>query len=229
MAGMNLFAAIAMALLHRERTGEGQWVDVSMADCLFSLIFDEPIDGYERLGLQPRQGNRIMRFSPFNAFPAADGWVVIGAATDTEWRALLDAMGRPELKDDPDLSRVAWRIRNDRQVDALVAEWTRGRSKAEIARVLGEAGVPTSPVRSTDEVMRWAQLRERGMIVPLFNPLSGARAAAEGPGFPIRFGATPAGYEAPAPVPGAHTEELLGRLLGLGEAEVRRLRADGII
>jgi crotonobetainyl-CoA:carnitine CoA-transferase CaiB-like acyl-CoA transferase len=225
------FAAhgVVAALLHRERTGEGQWVDVSMADCLFSLIFDEPIDAYERLGLEPRQGNRIMRFSPFNAFPAADGWVVIGAATDAEWGTLLDAMGRPELKDDPDLSRVSWRIRNNGHVDALVADWTRGRCKDEIGRVLREAGVPSSPVRSTDEVMRWAQLRERGMIVPLLNPLSGASAAAEGPGFPIRFGATPAGYDAPAPVPGAHTAELLGRFLGLDEAEVRRLRTDGII
>lgn len=229
VAGTFAAQGILAALLHRERTGEGQAIDVSMADCLFSLIFDEPIDAYERLGLQPRQGNRIMRFSPFDAFPAADGWVVVGAATDGEWRALLDAIGRPDLKDDPDLSRVSWRITNNDRVDALVSGWTRGRTKAEIDRVLREAGVPSSPVRSTDEVMRWEQLRARGMIVPLVNPLSGAPAAASGPGFPVKFSATPAGYDAPAPVPGADTADVLGALLGLGGDEVVRLRADGII
>jgi crotonobetainyl-CoA:carnitine CoA-transferase CaiB-like acyl-CoA transferase len=229
VAGTFAAQGILAALLHRERTGEGQAIDVSMADCLFSLIFDEPIDAYERLGLQPRQGNRIMRFSPFDAFPAADGWVVVGAATDAEWRALLDAIGRPELKDDPDLSRVSWRITNNDRVDALLSAWTRPRTKAEIDRVLRAAGVPTSPVRSTDEVMRWAQLRERGMVVPLVNPLTGAPAAASGPGFPVKFSATPAGYDAPAPVPGADTAEVLGALLGLGDDDVLRLRAGGII
>ena len=95
--------------------------------------------------------------------------------------------------------------------------------------MLREAGVPSSPVRSTDEVMRWEQLRARGMIVPLVNPLSGAPAAASGPGFPVKFSATPAGYDAPAPVPGADTADVLGALLGLGGDEVVRLRADGII
>ena len=225
------FAAqgILAALLHRERTGEGQAIDVSMADCLFALIYDEPIDAYARLGVAPRQGNRIMRFSPFNAFRAADGWVVIGTATDAEWRALLDAIGRADLKDDPQFGQVSWRLQNNDRVDALVTGWTCSRSKREIARVLDAAGVPTSPVRATDEVMDWAQLRERRMIVPLTNPLTGAPAGVSGPGFPIKFGATPAAYDTPAPVPGAHTDGLLERFLGLDAAAVQRLRADGII
>jgi len=88
------FAAfgIVSALFHRAETGEGQSVDVSMADGLFSLLFDEPLDCYERLGLAPQQGNRIMRFSPFNSYRTADGWVAIGCATDAEWNALRSAM-----------------------------------------------------------------------------------------------------------------------------------------
>lgn len=225
------FAAqgVVAALLHRERTGEGQAVDVSMADCLFALIFDEPIDCYAGLGLAPRQGNRIMRFSPFNAFEARDGWVVIGAATHAEWLSLLGAMGREDLKDDPNMMQIGWRIVNNTQVDEVVTAWTLGLCKDEIVAALGRAGVPCSPIRSTDEVMRWSQLREREMIVPLTNPLSGATAAASGPGFPIKFGATPAAYDTPAPVPGAHTEEMLARFANLSGDEVRRLRKDGII
>jgi formyl-CoA transferase len=226
-----VFAAhgIVAALLHRERTGEGQAVDVAMADCLFSLIFDEPIDCYDRLDLAPRQGNRIMRFSPFNIYKANDGWVAIGAATHEEWLALLDSMGRSDVRDDPDMMKVGWRIVNNAPVDALVTAWTAGRSKDEIVAALGKAGVACSPVRSTEEVMRWPQLLEREMIVRLVNPLTGAAAAAAGPGFPIKFSRTPAGYDMPSPIPGAHTDEVLSRLAGLSAAEVGQLRHDGII
>ncbi|MFN0160766.1 MAG: CaiB/BaiF CoA transferase family protein [Burkholderiales bacterium] len=226
-----VFAAngVVAALLHRERTGQGQAVEVAMADCLFALSFDEPIDCYERLGLAPRQGNRIMRFSPFNAFQAADGWVVIGAATHDEWVALIDAMGRADLKGDAGMMNIGWRIMNNDAVDLVVSSWTRGRTKAEIAQALDAAGVPSSPIRSTDEVLRWDQLLARKMIVPLENPLTGAPAAAAGPGFPIKFGATPAGYESPSPIPGAHTDEMLERFADCGADERTRLRAAGVI
>ena len=229
ISGAFAASGVIAALLHRERTGEGQAIDVSMADCLFSLIFDEPIDCYERLDLAPRQGNRVMRFSPFNAFRASDGWVVIGAATHADWLALLEVMGRSDLKDDPNMMQIGWRIVNNTVVDRVVTDWTERRTKDEIIEALGRAGVPCSPVRSTDEVMRWPQLLEREMIVPLLNPLTGTAAAASAPGFPIKFSRTPASYDSPAPIPGSHTEEILIRFANLSSAEVPQLRKDGII
>ena len=229
IAGAFAATGVIAALLHRERTGEGQAIDVSMADCLFSLIFDEPIDCYDRLNLAPRQGNRVMRFSPFNAFRTSDGWVAIGAATHADWLALLEAMGRGDLKDDPNMMQIAWRIVNNAAVDSVVTEWTIRRTKEEIVEALGRAGVPCSPVRSVDEVMRWPQLLEREMIVPLLNPLTGTAAAASAPGVPIKFSRTPASYDSPAPVPGAHSEEILARFANLSAAQVRQLRNDGII
>lgn len=226
-----VFAAhgVVAALFHRERTGEGQAIDVAMSDCLFSLLFDEPIDCYERLNLAPRQGNRIMRFSPFNIYEAEDGWVVIGAATHEEWLAMLDAMGRTELKDDPDMMNIGWRIVNNAAVDAVVGAWTAGRTRQAAVEALTRAGVACSLVRSTEDVMRWPQLLEREMIVPLVNPLTGTAAAAAGPGFPIKFSRTPAGYDTPSPVPGAHSEEVFARFADLPADEVRRLKGDGII
>lgn len=229
IAGSFAAHGIMAALFHRERTGEGQTIDVSMADCLFSLIFDEPIDCYERLELAPRQGNRIMRFSPFNAFQASDGWVVIGAATHAEWLSLLEVMGRNDLKEDAGMMQIGWRIVNNAAVDEVVSAWSRQHSKGEIVEQLGRAGVPCSPIRSTEDVMRWSQLRTRDMIVPIINPLTGSPAAASGPGFPIKFGGTPAGYDQPAPLPGAHTAELLARYANLSAEDVLRLRKDGII
>lgn len=225
-----VFAAhgIVAALLHRERTGEGQAIDVAMTDCLFALLFDEPIDCYEQLNLAPRQGNRIMRFSPFNIFPAKDGWVAIGAATHSEWLALLDAMGRADLKDDKGMMDIGWRIVNNDAVDAVVTQWTAQRTKAEIVAELGHASVACSPVRSTAEVMQWEQLLERQMIVPLVNPLTGKASAASGPGFPIKFSRTPAGY-GPAPVPGAHSDEIFARFANLTPEEIARHRGNGVI
>lgn len=226
-----VFAAhgVVAALFHRERTGEGQAIDVAMSDCLFSLLFDEPIDCYERLNLAPRQGNRIMRFSPFNIYEAEDGWVAIGAATHEEWLAMLDAMGRSELKNDPDMMSIGWRIVNNAAVDAVVNAWTAGRTRQAVVDTLTRAGVACSLVRSTEDVMGWPQLLEREMIVPLVNPLTGATAAAAGPGFPIKFSRTPAGYDTPSPVPGAHSEEVFARFADLTADEVRRLKGDGII
>ncbi|MBI3372523.1 MAG: CoA transferase [Betaproteobacteria bacterium] len=229
IAGVFAANGVVAALLHRERSGEGQAIDVAMADCLFSLIFDEPIDCYERLNLAPRQGNRIMRFSPFNIFRTRDGWVAIGTATHAEWLVLLDAMGRTDLKSDPDMMQVGWRIVNNAAVDEVVTQWTMQRTKDEVVASLAGAGVACSPVRSTDEVMRWPQLLEREMIVKLVNPLTGTTAAASAPGFPIKFSRTPASYDSPAPVPGAHSEEILARFANLSAVQVQQLRSDGII
>ena len=229
IAGSFASQGILAALLHRERTGEGQAIDVAMADCLFSLIFDEPIDCYAGLNLASRQGNRIMRFSPFNVFEARDGWVAIGAATHAEWLDLLDAMGRADLKADAGMMDIGWRIVNNDKVDAVVAQWTKGRTKDEIVAALSTASVACSPVRSTGEVMRWEQLLHREMIVKLVNPLTGAAAGAAGPGFPIKFSATPAGYDTPAPIPGAHSEEIFARFANLSAEDVRRLKSEGVI
>ena len=200
-----------------------------MADCLFALIFDEPVDCYERLNVAARQGNRIMRFSPFNTFQTTDGWVAIGAATDAEWRSLLDAMDRGDIKNDGDMMNIGWRIVNNDAVDAVVTQWTGQKTKDEIVEALGRASVACSPVRSTDEVMRWPQLLEREMIVRLVNPLTGEASAASAPGFPIKFSRTPASYDTPAPVPGAHSEEIFQRFANLSPADVKRHRNKGVI
>ncbi len=225
------FAAmgIVSALYHRQLTGEGQSVDVSMADCLFSLLFDEPLDCYGRLGLEFQQGNRIMRFSPFNAYPTSDGWIVIGAATQDEWLALLGAMGREELASRDEFATVNSRLINNGMVDALIGDWTGSLSTDEAVRRLEAAAVPASPVRDIDQVMQWRQLRERGMLAALTNPLSRSTMDASGPGFPIKFSGSPSGYDTPAPRPGAHTAEILARLGGVSEAAFEELRRSGVV
>ncbi|MEM5274383.1 CoA transferase [Cupriavidus taiwanensis] len=226
-----LFAAfgIVAALNYRQRTGHGQSVDVSMTDCLLSLILDEPLDCYRELGLSFQQGNRIMRFSPFNAYQSADGWVTIGAASNDDWSTLLDLMGRFDLKDDPDIMSVSWRLSNNATVDEIVSKWTSALPTAEIEQQMRSARIPCSPVRTIDDVLAWDQIVARNMAVSLWNPLAKATMHVKAASFPLQFGDADVGYDTPAPIPGAHTEEILREMAGVDAAEFQRLRERNII
>lgn len=228
IAGAYAALGIVSALNERNRSGKGQAIDVSMTDCLFSLVMDEPLDCYAALGLSARQGNRIMRFSPFNAYAAKDGWVTIGCATNEEWRALLQAMARMDLLGDPDMMNVGWRIANSAAVDRVVGDWARDFDKAALVALLLRHDVACSPVRSPQDLMAWEHLRARGMLRPLAQP-DGTPAGALAAEFPLKFSRSEAHHDAPAPLPGAHGSELLERLLGLGATEYERLRQSGVV
>jgi len=222
------FAALGIvsALYHCAITGEGQSVDVSMADGLFSLLFDEPLDCYGRLGLVAQQGNRTMRFSPFNAYRTVDGWVTIGCATDADWASLIKAMNQLPPTE---FTKVSGRLAGNARVDKLVDDWTRTLTTTQVQRKLNQARVPCSPVRSIDELMNWRHLSERGMVVPLVNPLLGRAVEASASGFPIKFSATTATYEAPAPAPGAHTADILFRLAAIDLDALKQLKREGVV
>jgi formyl-CoA transferase len=199
-----------------------------MVDCLFSMMMDEPLDSYDKLGLGARQGNRIMRISPFNAYRAKDGWVTLGAATNADWLGLLRTMGREDLGAHPDFSRVEWRIVHNDEVDRIVGEWTARCTVREVIERLRAADVPCGAVRTAAEAIAWPQLKARNMVQALRRP-DGSGAGVTAAGMPLKFSRSAAHHDQPAPVPGAHTAAVLQRLLGLGAEEFSRLRADGIV
>lgn len=227
ISGSAAALGVVSALYQRERTGEGQLVDVAMADCLLSLIFDEPLDCYAELGLAPRQGNRIMRFSPFNTYRTSNGWIAIGAATEAEWLSLLEVMERPNLKMHHDWSRVGWRIENNDQVDALVGSWARTFETEKLLGLLQAKDISCSPVRSVADVLEWPQVKARRALVPLRHP-DGTETSIVAPGFPIKFSNARTEY-APAPVPGEHTADILSRFLGVDSARFQELRESGVV
>jgi len=229
VAGTFAMSGVLAALFDRANTGRGQFVDVSMVDCLFSLLFDDPIDWYERLGLPVRQGNRIMRFSPINTYATSDGWAVLGAATPAQWVGVLHAIGRTDLVDDPDWRDLDWRVANNDKVDALVRDWAIARTTVEAVSAMIAAGAIASVIRGPDELASWAHLRARDMYVPLEHPTLGTLAGIGAPGFPLKFGAAETGYDAAAPMPRQHNHEIYGGLLGLDAGEIGRLAAAGII
>lgn len=229
IAGTFALTGILAALYQRYQTGLGQFIDISMSDCLISLIFDEPFELYRDLGLGQRQGNRIARFSPFNTYPTADGSIAIGAGTHDDWTLLLSIMGRQDLLGSRDFMSASWRIENNALVDAVVAQWTRSRSTGEIISLLDEADLTCSPIRNMDEVIAWDHLRQRGMLSPARNPsfptLDGPLAA----GFPIKFSRATVGHEQRVPMPREHNMEIYQGLLEMTPAEIDRLGKLGVL
>lgn len=222
-------SGILGALFHRERTSYGQFVDVSMVDGLFSLLFDEPLDCYKALGLDYQQGNRVMRFSPFDTFPTRDGWLVICCGTDAMWQKICSVMNRSDLARHQDWKRMPWRTANNDQVTAVVSAWSLNLDTGDAVERLTAAGVVSSPVQTIEDLLRWPHLQHRGMIEivehPTLGPLGGLKAA----GFPLKFSAAKTGFAGPAALTGSHTREVLQELLGISSDEVDRLRARSVI
>lgn len=222
-------AGMLAALYHQQRTGEGQHVDVAMVDSLFSLIYDDPLEGYGQLGLDYRQGNRAPRVSPFNSYKTRARWLIIATATDVHWQTLCDVMGRPELKDHPDYATSSNRLLNNDAVDAIVAEWAATQDGDAVMASLREAGIVCSPINDIEDVKAWPHIRARGMIEDLVHPTLGKLEGLDAAGYPIKFSGTETGYGGPPVMSGHDNGEIFGELLGHDAAALEKLAADGVI
>ena len=220
---------VLSALRARERTGQGDWVDVSMLDGTFFLLAD--VLEYATSGLEPeRRGNAHQGNVPFNLYQARDGWVTLCAVTPDEWRHVLTAIGRADLIADPrfEASAANRHARRD-DIDALVQDWMGQRTVADAIETLHAHRVPAGPLRTLPELFDDPHMHARQMIVGLEHPLHGAVPGAVGAGMPLKFQHHPAAFDRPAPALGAHNAEVYGRLLGLGAADLEKLAADCVI
>ncbi|MBI5968025.1 MAG: CoA transferase [Deltaproteobacteria bacterium] len=226
-----LYAVIGLlaALRYREKTGQGQAVDISMMDSLFSFLFDEALDVYVGRGIPIRTGNRRLRLTPFNSYRAKDGYVVICTASDAHWASLLKAMGREDLIEDPRYKTLDQRMKNADEVDALVEGWTVGKEKKEAVEILRKQGIASGIVATIPEVLADPQLNFRGMIVKLQHPELGKVEGAVGHGIPVRLSESAGNFDRPGPYLGAHNEEIYGGWLGYSKEYLNQLQREGII
>jgi len=224
LAGLHAALAALAALRHRDRTGEGQHVDVSLLDC---LLFQST--GYLTLGAMgvdlPRLGNEFRIAAPANTYRCRDGRVMAGVLLDSHWRRLAGLLGRPELADHPDFASVGARLSRRREVDGLVAAWAAERTVAELVGRFAEAGIPAAPVRTYAEAARDPHVRARGMLQEVTAP-GGVRVPLVGPA--VKLSRTPTRVREPAPDLGAHNAQILGEL-GLDAAAIRALAEDEVI
>jgi formyl-CoA transferase len=227
LAGLHAALAALAALRHREVTGEGQHIDVSLLD---SLLFQST--GYLTLGAMgvdlPRLGNEFRVAAPARTFPCRDGSVMTGVLLDSHWKRLALAIGRPELADDPRFTTVAARLARRDETHRLVAEWMAPLDVAEAVDRLVAAGVPAAPVRTYAESAQDPFVsEERYMLQTL--PQTDARGT-EAPivGPAAKFSRTPTRVRSAAPRLGEHSDEILDEL-GIDAAQRERLRAQGIV
>lgn len=226
MYGVN---GILAALIHRGRTGVGQHVEVSMLDCLASWVAEEHFDVFGKAGYPMRSGNFHDRLVPFGVYQASDGHVAIAAFQPDWMKGLLDAIGRPELMDDPRFASRGPRMKNAAALNAVVQAWTFERSADEVVReLLEKRGVPAAKVRTPNEVLLDPRLHESGAVMNLAHPRFGDIGAV-GMGLPIKFSESPAQFDQPATDLGAANEEVLGGLLGFSGQQLDELRRAGVI
>ncbi len=226
--GMHMAIGILAALQQRHSTGQGQHVEVSMQDSVLNLIRVSLRD-HQRFGHPPpRVGNQLGHTVPGTTFPCAPGgpndYVYIFAQPQM-WKPFLDAIGQPGLADDPRFASADARWENKAALEAIVSDWTRQRSKHEVMRVLGDAGVPCGACLDTGEVLEDPHLRAREMIVDVDYPTRGTYQTV---GSPIKLSASPVTVRRP-PLLGEHTADLLGSLCGLDADAVAKLKADGVV
>jgi formyl-CoA transferase len=230
LAGVHLAAAILAALVQRQESGRGQHVEVSMQDALLPTLTSNFAGLFETDRAVPeRTGNRhgSLSMSPYNTYPAADGWVAIFCVRDVHWAEVCKAMQRPELADDPRFATRAARVEHIDEVDELITAWTSTRPRDELIALLVQYRIPAAPVRGVAEVAADASLHERGMLTTIDYPGVGDTLVY---GSPLQLSDSPAsGPPTPAPRLGEHTDEILAEILGLEPSRIDALRAVGAV
>jgi crotonobetainyl-CoA:carnitine CoA-transferase CaiB-like acyl-CoA transferase len=219
-------AALA-ALYHRERTGAGQHVDVSVLDSLVAAL-GTSIPANLVFGATPQHaGNRDDFNAPANVFPVSDGFVYLHAGTPAFWaRFAVDILQRPELATDERFNSTAARMRNIAAIEEIVTEWTRERTGLEVEELFARVGIPCSRVATVAQAARNEQLWSRDMI---FRTRDSEGDEVFLLGYPAKFSASPVTMRYAPPTVGEHTDEVLRDVLGVDEEEIARLHETGVV
>ena len=229
VAGVFGAFGIISALLHRNRTGQGQHIDLSMWETL-EMMLAESIIEYEMTGRQPeRMGNHDGWIAPHEAYKAAgnaEQWVTIAVHDQAQWGRFCQAIGQPEMAEDPRFRTAELRKRNEAALDDAITQWTRTRERWEITETLQRAGVAAFPTLNNQDVATDSHLLARGFLIELEHPEIGRRRHA---GIPWTMSGTPCHVRATSPVLGADTDSILGTLLGFSKEQIEQLRTDGVI
>lgn len=216
-----------LALYHRDRTGQGQHVDVAMLDAIVSMMCI-PIANYLVKGKESfRRGNRSLAGpgSPNNSFELSDGYLHIIAIIDEHFQRFCQALGRSEWAEDPRFKDQFSREVNGPELDRLVQEELRNRKVAEVAELMERNGVACGPIQTIAQIVQDPQVRARDMIVKMDQPEMGLVPV---PGVVVKMSGTPGRVETPPPVLGSSNEEVYG-MLGYSAAEIERLKEEGVV
>ncbi len=227
MGGTHLYAGILTALYERDRSGQGRLVEIAMQEAVYYTLAGS-LEQYNRTGKVPKRsgndGNGAI--SPYGVYPVKDGFVAIHTGTEGHWHNILDAAGRADLKDEPRFLTMHDRAACAEDVNAIVAAWTSGLTKAEAVAQAQKFRIPLAPVRDVTEVMRDEHMHGRGALEWVDHPDLGHVVM---PTTPLRLHGLDVATMAPSPRVGQHNDEIYGGWMGLSAAQITALRDEGAI
>jgi crotonobetainyl-CoA:carnitine CoA-transferase CaiB-like acyl-CoA transferase len=226
MTGMYAVAAIAAALVERTRSGAGQYIDLALLDTQVGWLANQGMN-YLLSGRAPRrQGTAHPNIVPYQAFPTADGHLMLAIGNDRQFAAFAARAGRPGLAADPRFATNAARVAHRAELVAIVAELLAARGTRDWIEQLAPAAVPCGPINDLAAVFAEPQVRHRKMRIDLPHPRSGSVPQIRNP---IRYSRTTLEYRQAPPLLGEHTAAVLAAELGVGPAELAALRARGAV
>jgi crotonobetainyl-CoA:carnitine CoA-transferase CaiB-like acyl-CoA transferase len=225
VTGLSNALALLLALHHRQRTGEGQWVEVSGVEASLQHVPEALVDFALNGRVRTSRGNQHPALAPHGVYPCAgiDRWIAIAVPGDPQWRALCERAGNPEWARDPRFDSAAGRVRHRAELDRLVSDWTRTRDPIALMHALQRAHVPAAAVHDARDHAHDPHWQARGVYQPVELPGHGTYPL---PTSPWHVDGRHLGLRLRPPALGEHNRAVLGGLLGLSDAELAELEAE---
>ena len=224
--GLYSTIGILAALQHRDRTGEGQHIDMALLDSQVAVLVNQAMN-YLATGSTPgRLGNAHPNIVPYQVFPTKDGHLILAVGNDRQYQAFCELAGKPELVTDKRFSSNAARVAHRDELTGELGPVMGRRTTEQWIADLHKIGVPCGPINDIEQVFNDPQVRERGLALELEHATVGKIASVA---CPIRYSKTPLTYETPPPALGQHVEQVLVELLGLNPEQIQRYRDEGVV
>jgi len=224
--GMYASSAILAAVIHRDRSGEGQYIDMALLDTQVAMLANIS-SNYLCSGVSPhRWGNAHPNVVPYQTFQTSDSWIIVAVGNDSQFRNFVKAGNREALADDPRFASNPARIEHRAALIPLLAEMVKEKTKAQWITLLEAAGVPCGPINNLQEVFENEQVIARGIEMHVPHPTAGTMKLVASP---MRLSKTPVEVRMPPPLLGQHTDEVLRDELGMSASQINELHQRGIV
>ena len=224
--GMYASTAILAAIVHRDHTSEGQYIDVSLLDTQIAVMANVS-SAYLTSGEVPKRwGNASAIIVPYQTFPTSDGWMIVGAGNDSQYRHFVTVGGEAHLADNPLYVTNPLRVQHRKQLIPLLEVMTRQKTKAEWIALLEKANVPCGPINNIKEVFENEQVIARNVQIDVPHPTAGTMKLVASP---MKLSQTPTEVRMAPPTLGQHTNEVLQERLNFNAETIEELRRKGII
>jgi len=226
MTGMYATIAILAALAHRDRTGEGQYIDMALLDVQVAMLANMG-SNYLNSGKAPKRwGNAHANIVPYQTFACADGYIIVATGNDGQYQKFVEVGGRPDLATHERYATNPLRVQNRDELVPILADMVKSQPRDWWIERLEAVGVPCGPINDLHEVFQNPQVQARGMMIETPHPTAGKVKLVRNP---MRLSASPAETDKAPPLLGQHTDEVLREVLGRSDADIAELRAKGVL